>query len=63
MQQLVAQLSDTIVQQAVALINEEVFFSVPWVHHLCVIAAYGMFVYGIRMIINKLQFGNKLLPN
>ena len=37
-QQVVAQLESTNVQQAVAQISEDVFFSVPWGHHLYIIS-------------------------
>ena len=37
-QQLVAQLGDVNVQQVVAQIEEDVFFSVPWGHHLYIIS-------------------------
>ena len=37
-QQVVAQLDDVNMQQPVAQISEEVFFSVPWGHHLYVIS-------------------------
>ena len=37
-QQLVAQLDDVNMQQPVAQISEEVFFSVPWGHHLYIIS-------------------------
>ena len=36
-QQLVAQLDDVNMQQPVAQISEDVFFSVPWGHHLYII--------------------------
>ena len=38
MQQAVAKLGEDDGQQAVAQINEDVFFSVPWGHHLYVIS-------------------------
>ena len=37
-QQVVAQLDDEKRQQAVAQISEDVFFSVPWGHHLYIIS-------------------------
>lgn len=37
-QQVVAQLDDVNMQQPVAQISEEVFFSVPWGHHLYIIS-------------------------
>ena len=37
-QQLVAQLDDVNMQQPVAQISEDVFFSVPWGHHLYIIS-------------------------
>ena len=37
-QQVVAQLDDGIGQQPVAKIEEDVFFSVPWGHHLYIIS-------------------------
>ena len=37
-QQVVAQLGDVNMQQPVAQISEEVFFSVPWGHHLYIIS-------------------------
>ena len=37
-QQAVAQLGEANVQQVVAKINEDVFFSVPWGHHLYIIS-------------------------
>ena len=39
-QQVVAQLDDGIGQQPVAKIEEDVFFSVPWGHHLYIISQY-----------------------
>lgn len=37
-QQVVAQLQEGYGQQPVAKISEDVFFSVPWVHHLYIIS-------------------------
>lgn len=37
-QQAVAQFGDINLQQPVAQINEEIFFSVPWGHHLYIIS-------------------------